>query len=422
MAPPSPEAFAARFRALSPTRRAAFVADLLSARGWETDRDGRTVTASAGGATRRVVVGTPDADPDVDAVVWVPSRFGSLVPGRPAAPPTDATVVSPADLHERLLYAVDREHAAHLYREHFDAALDGGDRDGSPWRRPRRVAALALLCLLAALGATAVFAGVALDGGQSGDVPGGRPSGVAPTDAAGSTPTAAPRPDVLPGDVRNVSRLARVHERALVGRSVAMRATFRGPRFLTGFDTQRSAYDADDEVVLDVCAESDSRYHVVWRTNFGVVDRSGTNTTYARFADGTAEYRRIRRDGERSFRLARLSDVRNGSATVRSVSGVLLFRYLNATQRRVRTVRDDVDPRYRLVATGRPRGLDHPVRDYRATATVRPDGFVTDLRVSYVHPGTQAPVQVTAEYDTRCETGDPPEWYDEARTATRRQP
>lgn len=47
--------------------------------------------------------------------------------------------------------------------------------------------------------------------------------------------------------------------------------------------------------------------------------------------------------------------------------------------------------------------------------------FVTDLRVSYTHPGTQALVQVTVEHDTACTT-DISGWYDEARTDVRRRP
>jgi hypothetical protein len=439
MAPPSSEEFVARFRSLSPDERTAFVADLLSARGWQTDRDGRCVVASAGGHTRRVAVGTrrqgvaPGVDGDADAVVRVPSRtdrlaslLGRDADGRDQA----ATVVDPADLHEQLLHAIGREQATRLYREHFDAEFDR-DRGASSATPPSRVAALATAGVLLALVVLAAVAGTALDGTDRSPLSTSTPT---PAVSEGSnvpapsgalverTATAVSRPGVSASNIRNVSRLRQLHGRMLAPGPVAMRTTFRGPRFVTGFDTRASGYDEDDEVALDVCAVSDRRYSIGWRTNFGVSDTSTSNTSYARFADGSSEYRRIVRDGEVSYRLTRLPDVRNGSETIRSVTDIVLFRYLNTTQRRVDTIRNDIEPRYRLVATGEPARLDHAVQDYRAIAIVRPDGFVTDIRVSYVHPGTQAPVQITAEYEPQCEIDDPPEWYDEARTTTRREP
>jgi hypothetical protein len=435
MVPPSREEFAARFRSLSPDERTAFVADLLAARGWQTDREDRVVVASAGGHTKRVAVGTrwPDAVPDdVDEIVRVPARFGrvaSVLRGR-EGDESGPAVLEPADLHERLLHAIDRDRATGLYREHFGAAFDRGP-DATQTGPPRRVAVLAAVGVVLALAVLAVFAGTGLDvtGRTASPAPTPTPAvsedsnDPAPTGAlVERTATAVSQPGVSASEIRNVSRLRRIHGRMLAPGPVGMHTTFRGPRFVTGFDTRASGYDADDEVTLDVCAVSDDRYYIAWQTNFGVSDTATSNTSYARFADGTSEYRRVIRDGEVSYRLTRLPDVRNGSETIRGVTDIVLFRYLNTTQRRVETIRNDIEPRYKLVATGVPARLDHAVQDYRAIAIVRPDGFVTDLRVSYVHPGTQAPVQITAEYESRCRIDDPPEWYDEARTTTRREP
>jgi hypothetical protein len=431
MVPPSPEAFAARLRSLPPEQRARFVADLLSARGWQTDRDGCRITASAGDRTRHISVGRPRPDADVDEVVVVPSRIdrlASALPGHsgPAVGRADVTVVGPDDLHERLLYAIDRGRAATLYRDHFGATLaETGD---GPRARSRRFAGAVLV--LAALATAALLAGF---GPGSGPLAGGvdrGPSGPdrgtvvdRGTDASPVTErTPTPRPDLLPAEVRDIDRLARAHGAVLGTGPARMHATFRGPRFLTGFDTRRSGYDPTDEVSIDVCAASGTRYHVVRQTAFGGTEFIRLNATFERFADGDFEYRRIRRDGDLAYGRQPVSEARNASATIRSVTRSLLFRYLNTTEREVATIRNDIEPRYRLVATGRPLDLDHAVDDYRAIAIVRPDGFVTDLQVSYVHPDSRALVQVSAEYDTPCDTVDAPDWYEEARIVTRRQP
>lgn len=440
MAPPSAAEFTARFGDLPPEEQAAFVADLLSARGWQTDCDGRRIVASAGGRTRHISVGTTRQD--VDEIVYVPTRTDrlvSLLPGRERrarSSPEDATLVCPRDLHEQLVHALDREQARALYRDHFGAAFDV-DRDPSARKRDLlspRVAVLAVLTVLLATGAAALLAGSVPGSGLAGQDAASTPTGAereaesvtgqqiddsAATD--GLPPTPQPRTEFSSENVRDIDSLARAHGRVLREAPMQMRATFRGPRFLTGFDTRRSGYDPDDEASIRICAESDSQYHVVQRTDFGGPNVTSVNASVERFADGAFEYRRIRRDGELEYGRQPVSDARNVSETAHSASRQLLFRYLNTTERRVTTGRNVGDPRYRLVATGRPLGLDHDVRDYHATALVRPDGFVTDLRVSYTHPGTQALVQVTVEHDTACTT-DIPGWYDEARTDVRRRP
>ncbi|MEF8782358.1 MAG: hypothetical protein V5A39_09820 [Haloarculaceae archaeon] len=440
MAPPSAEEFTARFGDLSPEEQAVFVADLLSARGWQTDCDGRCIVASAGGHTRHISVGT--AQQNVDEIVYVPSRIErlvSLLPGRgrrARSRRADATLVCPRDLHEQLVHAIDHEQARALYRDHFGATFDV-DRDSSARKRDLpspRVAVLAVLTVLLATGAAALLAGSVPGSGLTGQDAASTPTGAEPEadsvtgqqidDSAatdGLTPTPHPQTEFSSETVREIDSLVQAHERVLRETPMQMRATFRGPRFLTGFDTRRSGYDPDDEASISICAESDSQYHVVQRTEFGGPDVTSVNASIERFADGAFEYRRIRRDGELEYGRQPVSDARDVSETAQNASRQLLFRYLNTTERRVTTGRNVGDPRYRLVATGRALGLDHDVRDYHATAFVRPDGFVTDLRVSYTHPGTQALVQVTVEHDTACTTA-VPGWYDEARTDVRRRP
>ena len=434
MAPPTLAEFVARFRALDADQQAAFVADLFAAAGWETDRDGRAVVANARGETRRIAVGRPppDADVEVDAVVRVPSRATALLgrlAGRPAALAGRTRAsgdggVDVASLHERLLYAIDRDRAARLYRAHFDAEFDTEPRRDRLEPVGRTV--LAALVVVALVGSAA--AAFALSTGT--DAADTRPGVENRSDTGGETaqPETGATPDggrltaVSPSEVEDIDGLLRAHRRATDGIPVEMRAQFRGPRFLMGFDTRRSGYDPGDEVTFTVRAKSPTSYYVVRRINFSGNNLTSVNARYERYADGTAEYRRLEDDGAVEYDRWSLSSVRGGPETIDGWSRLLVERYMNTTDRRVEVVQAGLITRYRVVATGKPRVLDHATRDYRAVATVRPDGMITALRVTYVHPRTGAPVDVRLQYNTRAVTVEPPDWYSEALEQARGEP
>ncbi len=424
--PPTRREFARQFRALDPEGRAAFVADLLSLQGWDVTREGCRIIASSAGHRRVIHVGSPPTDAAVDEVVPVPSRFSVLVPalstsGRPGDGSGEHGVLGPVTLHEQLCYAIDREDARRLYREHVGATFDSPSPDsGSPFPVSPRVLVSAVLLVVAVVALVGVPGGVGSGDGSGplGEIDGG--SAATPVETASPevrTPqeSAADRatPALLEdGEIDDVDRLRRSHVSALSEPPVRMRATFRGPRFLTGFDTRRSGFDADDEVAVRALVAEPGRYRVVRRTNFSGSELTTTNATLDRFADGTAEYRRIERDGTTGYERRPLSSARGGTDTVTAWSRLLVTRYLNTTERRVEVAPRGSDIRYRVVATGEAHGLDHETRDYRAVAVVEPDGWISALRVSYIHPRTGARVDVIAGFDRGPVAVDAPSWYE----------
>ncbi len=449
--PPTRREFARQFRALAPEGRAAFVAGLLALEGWDVTREGCRIVASGDGHRRVVHVGTPPTDAAVDEVVTVPSRLSVLVPGpwvsgragdvlpgvgpdrsgSPRGAPGGHSTVAPGTLHDRLCYAIDREDARTLYREHFETAFDAPPTDGG-WssRLPPRVLVGTGLLLVAVLALAGVPGGTGF----------GTPTGTADraTDRTAATPAGTPIPDVgtpresaadratpalfANGTLEDVDRLRRSHVAALSEPPVRMRATFRGPRHLTGFDTRRSGFDADDEVAVRIRVAGTDRYRVVRRTNFSGSGLTTRNATLDRFADGTTEYRRIGLDGDTSYERRPLSTVQGGTGTVADWSRLLVARYLNATERRVEVAPRGSGIRYRVISTGGARGLDHETRDYRAVAVVEPDGWVTALRVTYTHPHTGARVAVTAGFDRGPVAVDAPGWYGAVTTGSTPEP
>lgn len=148
MQPIPPSAFDDRLRALSQDALAAFVADVWAASGWETDVDGPTVVASRDGTTQRLLVipaarlqrlrAAPETTGPVDLVVTPqPSADAGLPRGTPEAP-----IVSPEDLRNRLLYAIDADTGDRLAREYLDVPARSGDwgpREPAVLRGARRL-------------------------------------------------------------------------------------------------------------------------------------------------------------------------------------------------------------------------------------------------------------------------------------------
>lgn len=379
--------FARRFRRLDRDARAAFVAALYAARGDVVDRDGPILVVTRPAGRLRVAVGPLPADAGADVVVVAGDRERRRVGS------TDARVVGPAALHDRLCYGVDRAAAARLCRTHLDVGIDAPDPRGP--RQGRVVAALvAVAVVLVAAVALAPSASVSPDAGP---------------DEAATNVTAA--------DLRSPRTLARAHFVAVRERpSVRLTATFAGPRHVTGFDTRRSGYDADDTVSVSMRVGADGSYRSVRRTSFAGGPLVREQNTIARYADGDTEYVRI--DAESSPRYERRSVTRSGRAFAVDLSRWLLPVYLTTNRTRVERLPANTSARYRVVATGQPHALDHKVRDYRATARVAADGLVTRLSVAYVHPRTGTAVSVDAQFGSPADLT-PPAWYETARERTR---
>lgn len=394
--PLSAATFARRFRRLDRDARVAFVAALYAAQGdaVAVDRDGPVVVVDRPAGPLRVAVGPPPpAGEGVDAVVVAGTRE------RRRVAPTDARVLGSAALYDRLCYGVDRAAAARLCRAHLGVRFDAPDTRGPRWRR---VAA-----------AVAVVAGVLVALALAPSTPVSPSTFVSPD----ATPDEAAAANVTAADLRSPGTLARGHRAALRARpSVWLNATFAGPRHVTGFDSRRSGYDVDDTVSVSMQIDADGGYRSVRRTSFAGGPLIRERATVARYVDGDTEYVRV--DGESSTRYERRPVTRSGRAFAADLSRWLLPSYLKTNRTRVERLPANASARYRVVATGQPRALDHEVRGYRATARVAADGLVTRLSVAYVHADTGAAVSVDARFGSPADVA-PPAWYETARERTR---
>jgi hypothetical protein len=399
-----PGVLEARVRGLGSESLTAFVADLWTARGFETDRDGAVVTARRGGETRVVYVLTGRAGvPPVQAArpVDVVIAAGRRENGEAVAAAVNARVVDAAGLAEMLRYAIERDVAAELCERHFDAAPGGLTL--LPRDRVRRavvgleigtVVTVALALLVVAAGGGAVLGltdpGVASDGAPDeaeaaatpgtvtspgGDGPGTVTvdTGSKPTEAGGSNPAAVP--GVSEAGISNASRLARAHAATVAGTSsYTIWVDYYAPE---NGSPGRVQYDVDVRVDGEQTVLRTSR-----ETAGGT--RSLLSTVYF---DGTDRYR-VANSGEE---LARLDD-RTPTATPRAVPvttpAKMVRLYLATPESAVRPVgSDDPGGRYRVRATGRPGGLPDTVTDYEMTAVVDERGLVRTFEAEFSIPG-----------------------------------
>lgn len=145
-----PAVFADLLAALGPDRFAAFVTALYAARGWDVDRDGRSLTLYRGdGPDRRTVLtaaagSEPPSVGDEGPDAVVASRRTRAV--ERLAEDAGAVVHGPEELYQLLLYGVDRETADELCRDYLGRSIeaepgeesatvvgssDGSDADGA---------------------------------------------------------------------------------------------------------------------------------------------------------------------------------------------------------------------------------------------------------------------------------------------------
>jgi hypothetical protein len=116
---------------------AAFVVDLYERTGYDTERHGNVVTAVAPGeAPERVLVWTDDRtrierllgidppDPDPEEINTVVCRDQDATAAAAVAETLDADRLGTGTLHDRLLYAMDRDTCRDLCQTHFDRAVE----------------------------------------------------------------------------------------------------------------------------------------------------------------------------------------------------------------------------------------------------------------------------------------------------------
>lgn len=216
MPPLARAAFRRRFGRLDERERAAFVADLLSLRGYPTTAVGGSVRVTE--AERPIPCGqtTP---PDGSLAVPVRTEVGDEV-----------CYLDGSELHAMVLYAVDRADADALCRRHLDCPLA---YDPAPPLGVPQLASTATLALVGLVAVVVVVGGAA--GWQAGPAAtcetcdADRPATTAPATssqtAAGDRSPASP-PQTAPDD----AGVPATHAAALAGRSYTIEITYAEAR------------------------------------------------------------------------------------------------------------------------------------------------------------------------------------------------
>lgn len=453
MPPISATTLGRRLRSLDPAERAAFVADLWAARGYETAVDGTVVVAERGidDARQRIACAPSTTTGDVDVVLALGGSVTRL-------PTDDVRVLDAEDLRGMLLYAVDRRTAgelaeAHLGQPLFDEPGERSLRDRLRDRHPRGpmlTGLVALLVVVVAIGATGGAFPLTDARPPSTPTPVG-PEGAAIDLTRGPPPIstiAAGRdrplgggdlfrypPGVAPSGLTNASALADAHRTALAETAWELRVAHnRSHDLIHPFVRWRTA----DQSIVRANA---TRYRFEVTGVTSLENGSGGSITYVDYGDGRANYRRlIGLHGNAYERTGLPADGPPG--TFATVSAAYVRRYLSTTESRVELIRVDNTTRTRIIATGGPTELARTVANYTAVAVVDRRGVVRTLTVEYtllerapdptpngiatpyaspddVQTDPVATVRFSMRY-ARIEASSlrAPSWYDAARNAT----
>jgi hypothetical protein len=452
MTDPDTEAVLAdHVRRLDAEARAALVADLWAARGFETTREGSDVVATAREPSLRIRVGAGNrgggsADrPDV--VVSTGSRTAR------AGTNSGVRVLDAENVATMLRYAVDRSTARALCERHLGAPPEALRPPAAERLRARLrglrasvgtvespVPPASFLVPVLVLLIAVVVAGMALTV-ASGPAPSASPTAAddpvdAPPvpestpvgDGAVVTPATSESPGDLPSNasvgpglsedrITDLSALATAHARGLLGRSYTLwMDTYRPPR--DDPDGAPIQYDTD-------VAVADDRFLVVESVDDGE-GRERRRAVYdddrawfvASWTGGNATYTRVREHGQ----LPRpLPDFDDGALN-------LVADYLSTPETTVEGHTGDgsggeAEPtRYRILGRGPPPTIEGDVRNYTAVALVDRDGFVRDLTVTYTVVEGEGRYRVRKEW-TYGYLGEttvaPPDWYRERFEADR---
>jgi hypothetical protein len=375
-------AFARQLRSLEDAELAAFVADLWAARGFETGIEGTVVVAErpSGVEPERIQCGrrAPEPETDIDTVI-----------DRSSTGPADRAsvrVLGPADLRGMLLYAIDRETADRLVREHFGRPLVGRVPDtslvhrlpGSPTRTLLAGGLVIVLAIGLALGASAG----ALTFGASDRTPTPAPVTSTTTPDPGGDPPAGGGdlfrypPGIGSSGVTDPGALAAAHRSALAGATWDLRLAHDGSLDL--IHPYREWTSSEQRVVR----EDHTRYRYQVTAREPAANGSVITVTYIDFGDGTANYRRLIGLHGHTFVRTRLPAA-DRPGVFAAVSAAYVHRYLSTTGSRVETIRAGATTRQRVVATGTPTAMARTVANYTAVATVDRNGVVHRLTVEY---------------------------------------
>lgn len=434
-------------RRLDADARAALVADLWAARGFETTREGNDVVATGHGSSLRIRVGAESGGGGgpVDRPDVVVSTGG----GRTVRTDAESGIrmLDAGDLAGMLRYAVDRSTARALCERHL-GARPGALRPPASGRLLARlhglrvsagnveppVAPASFLAAVLALLVAGVVAGMALtaapgptpapsaaadDAVDAPSVPESTPVGdsvvVTPSASgslAGSPPSNA---SVVPGlsedRIADLSALATAHARGVLGQSYTLwMDTYRPPR--GDPDGPRTQYDTDVEVADDRVLLEESvgdgaareRRRTVYDDDSAwfVANWTGGNATYTRVPD--REQVPVPPPDFDDIALTLVTDHLSTPET--TVEGRAANGSSGATGPTL----------YRIVGRGAPPTIEGDVRNYTAVALVDRDGLVRDLTVTYTVIGGDGSYRVRKEW-TYGYLGEttvaPPDWYEE---------
>jgi len=367
-----------RLERLGESALAALVADLWTARGYATTRDGTTVVATRDGestrirvvAARRWRLTTPEVDTAPVDVVVAPA--GVALDDRTA-------VVDAVALAELLAYAVDRDTAVALCNRHLGAPPDAlspplpvrASRRASHLARGRvPVLVLAVVVAAAVVGATAGFGGV----GSSDQT--AESDGVAPAAAPSPTPRALPPandslpPGVTDDGIADIDTLAAAHARTVGTRSHTIWFDRYRPE---NFEPNGTRVQRD----IDITA-ADGRYLVETTER----DRYRGAVYHEAGVFYSADWNETAGRHERVLRL----DSRNVLVpTPYELRDRLVERYLSTPSTNVTgTAELNGVPVHRVVGRGQPNTTAlGEVRNYTVVALVDSRGFVRDVTVRY---------------------------------------
>ncbi|MFC6939506.1 hypothetical protein ACFQE8_05935 [Salinirubellus sp. GCM10025818] len=448
MTDPDTEAVLAdHVRRLDTDARAALVADLWTARGFETTREGSDVVATGRGASRRIRIGAGSgrgrgsADrPDV--VISTGSRTAHAAAG------SGVRVLDAEDVAAMLRYAVDRSTARALCERHLGAPPEelrppatarlrahlGGLR-ASVGNVESPVAPASFLVAALALLIAGVVAGMVLTA-ASGPAPSASPTTSAGADDAvdapsipestpvGDSAVVTPATSESPGDpppnasavpglsedrITDLSALATAHARGLLGQSYTLwMDTYRPPRgdpdgAPIQYDTDVAVADDRFLVVESVGdGESRERRRAVYDDDraWFVANWTGGNATYTRVLD--REQVPVPPPDFDDVALNLVTDYLSTPET--TVEG----RAANGSGGAAGATR------YRVVGRGTPPTIEGDVRNYTAVALIDRDGVVRDLTVTYTVIEGEESYRVRKEwtYGYLGETTvTPPDWY-----------
>jgi hypothetical protein len=427
----SPSTFERWLGRLGRDEFARFVAALYAEGPAETDvrADGAVVVRR--GADRRVLVPvssgphlrTPRVPPDADAVVLAKPtrRLRRVAAGR------GLRIVTPDDLRNHALYGLDRPACERLFERYFDASpvVGWGDDDtnGRLDAVRARVAAAPLgsvaVVVIAALVVTALLSpfgpGVSPESDDANATAGGHVVVGGSVEAAGGRTGGLFPPGVGPTGVTDAETLAEAHADAVAGRSYRLVTRQRGTRDWTG-RVWRGAWQQ-----AEVETPTTYRYSVVGYVAAG--EAGDELVQYAVYADGTYNYVKTSdRENDSYVRFPVRTDA-DGHGPFENRAARAVETYLNATRTTVSRSNWSTEP-YEVTATGTPLGLREEtenVSDYRATAYVGSDGYVSLLTVRYdVERGNETQtVSFRMEYAAMDDVDvGPPGWYETAQNQT----